>query len=182
MNTQFQLQTFDKHQGWQTLETFAHLTDADAREHEIQESFTEQGLDVKTRVQRKPEPAQGNLAGMTKRQERNHFLVSERDLPAQGKAQHSPLPWQVDFAIEATFDDGGRMETVIEIMTDDHGDTPCYATSLENAKLIIASVNHADKLAEALNDCMFALSSRKFSSKAYDKANAALAAYEAAKS
>ena len=95
MNTQFQLQTFDKHQGWQTLETFAHLTDADAREHEIQESFTEQGLDVKTRVQRKPEPAQGNLAGMTKRQERNHFLVSERDLPAQGKAQHSPLPWHV---------------------------------------------------------------------------------------
>ena len=112
MNTQFKLQTFDKHQGWQTLETFAHLTDADAREHEIQESFTEQGLDVKTRVQRKPdtaqreirdttgnilspgqygyeeqlakskpEIAQGKLAGMTKRQERNHFLVLERDFP-----------------------------------------------------------------------------------------------------
>lgn len=47
----FQLQTFDKHQGWQTLETFDHLTDADAREHEIQDSFREQGLDVKTRVQ-----------------------------------------------------------------------------------------------------------------------------------
>jgi len=50
MTIKFHLETFDKHQGWRTLETFAHLTDADAREHEIQESFVEQGLDVKTRV------------------------------------------------------------------------------------------------------------------------------------
>ncbi len=58
------------------------------------------------------------------------------------KAQHSPLPW-TSFTDEESCDvigpDGFHIATLEPLVNDE-----------SNAKLIVASVNHAEKLAEAL--------------------------------
>ncbi len=61
---------------------------------------------------------------------------------AQGQAAHSPLPWSVDCTSNMS-DESHSIYCIAD-------DTWLFSTSEANAKLIVASVNHAEKLAEAL--------------------------------
>ena len=64
-------------------------------------------------------------------------IVAVEPETAQGKAQHSPLPWQDP--------DGKR------IFCRDYSIAKTYGPNAEaDAKLIVASVNHAQAMAEAL--------------------------------
>ena len=91
---------------------------------------------------------------------------------APNKAQHSPLPWHMGetaqgaiiFGIDIPIADVGSLDT-----------RPYrYDEQLANAKLIVASVNHAEALAEALRE----LRDIAWPDNACVKADAALAAYE----
>ncbi len=66
-------------------------------------------------------------------------LVERDNEPASNKAQHSPLPWHDDE------DDQGEIYDNTEC---------CIADNLhpDNARLIVHTVNHASKLAEALRE------------------------------
>jgi hypothetical protein len=54
-------------------------------------------------------------------------------------SEHTPGPWQVDYELLATFENDGRTEELIEIVGDSRGNTPCYATSKVDARLIAAA-------------------------------------------
>ena len=101
---------------------------------------------------------------------------------------HSPLPWALEIGPEACFHKGNRVsivrwyecdgekyaETVAEVWPTD-GDQ-----DIADAKLIVASVNHSDKLAEALNELDMA-HNHKTLCRAKERARQALANWEKAK-
>lgn len=66
---------------------------------------------------------------------------------------HTPGPWTVDDSYYATFhnENPGRTETVFEIVNRDEGVTPCYATNLDDARLIAKAPDLKAALAWALD-------------------------------
>jgi hypothetical protein len=64
--------------------------------------------------------------------------------------QHTPGPWTIIDDLEATLhnESPGRIESVIEVGNRDEGRTACYATNIEDARLIKA----APDLLAALDD------------------------------
>ncbi len=113
------------------------------------------------------------------------------------KAQHSPFPWRT--VVETDFEPCSIYADPEQHVADIYGNDKRQRAA--NARLIVASVNHADKLAEALRDILEAakdpesiaevkalgfealdgrLCLEKFAGRVQSVAKAAIAAYETA--
>jgi hypothetical protein len=74
------------------------------------------------------------------------------DQTAQPQAQHSALPWTYS-AIGGDNFVMSKGKAIAEVLFDENGEWEKSIKEMDaNARLIVASVNHAEKLAEALRD------------------------------
>ncbi len=74
--------------------------------------------------------------------------IASEPAPNKAQPQHSPLPWVVTETAVAIITEPPNSKRICTLNTDRN--LFPLRERLANAKLIVASVNHADKLAEAL--------------------------------
>ena len=68
-------------------------------------------------------------------------------------AGHTPGPWQLDEAYDATFSNDGRTESVLELTNGDHSETFGYICDGPNARLIAAAPELLAALESFVDQC-----------------------------